>query len=80
MLELGDAKIELVPVFPGDQAELVEDTVHALTAPLADPHRFVQLVGAGNDTTKTMLSSGLLALLAHPDQLGELRAEVVSED
>jgi cytochrome P450 len=36
---------------------------------------FVQLVTAGNDTTKTMLSSGLLALLGHPDQLAELRAD-----
>ncbi len=36
---------------------------------------FVQLVTAGNDTTKTMLSSGLLALLAHPDQMAELRAD-----
>lgn len=35
---------------------------------------FVQLVGAGNDTTKTMTSSGLLALLLHPDQLAEIRA------
>jgi cytochrome P450 len=34
---------------------------------------FVQLVGAGNDTTKTMTSSGLLALLQHPAQLAELR-------
>jgi cytochrome P450 len=34
---------------------------------------FVQLVTAGNDTTKTMLSSGLLALLQHPEQLAELR-------
>jgi cytochrome P450 len=36
---------------------------------------FVQLVTAGNDTTKTMLSSGLRALLDHPDQLAELRAD-----
>jgi cytochrome P450 len=36
---------------------------------------FVQLVTAGNDTTRTMLSSGLLALLQHPDQLAELRAD-----
>jgi cytochrome P450 len=36
---------------------------------------FVQLVTAGNDTTKTMLSSGLHALLQHPDQLAELRAD-----
>jgi len=34
---------------------------------------FVQLVTAGNDTTKTMLSSGLQALLEHPDQLDALR-------
>ena len=36
---------------------------------------FVQLVTAGNDTTRTMLSSGLLALLQHPDQLARLRAD-----
>jgi cytochrome P450 len=36
---------------------------------------FVQLVTAGNDTTKTMLSSGLLAMLDHPEQLAELRAD-----
>jgi cytochrome P450 len=36
---------------------------------------FVQLVTAGNDTTKTMLSSGLRALLDHPDQLAALRAD-----
>jgi cytochrome P450 len=34
---------------------------------------FVQLVTAGNDTTKTMLSSGLEALLRHPDQLAAIR-------
>ena len=36
---------------------------------------FVQLVTAGNDTTKTMLSSGLEVLLAHPNQLADLRAD-----
>ena len=36
---------------------------------------FVQLVTAGNDTTKTMLSSGLLALLQHPEQMEELRRD-----
>lgn len=35
---------------------------------------FVQLVTAGNDTTRTMLSSGLLELIRHPDQLDRLRA------
>lgn len=34
---------------------------------------FVQLVTAANDTTKTMLSSGTLALVERPDQLAELR-------
>jgi cytochrome P450 len=34
---------------------------------------FVQLVTAGNDTTKTMLASGLLVLLRHPEQLDDLR-------
>ncbi|MEM9203112.1 MAG: cytochrome P450 [Actinomycetota bacterium] len=34
---------------------------------------FVQLVTAGNDTTRTMLSSGMLALLEHPDQLAQVR-------
>jgi cytochrome P450 len=36
---------------------------------------FVQLVTAGNDTTKTMLSGGLLALLLHPEQMAELRGD-----
>ena len=35
----------------------------------------VQLVTAGNDTTKTMLSAGLLALLQHPEQLAAVRAD-----
>ncbi len=36
---------------------------------------FVQLVTAGNDTTKTMLSSGLLALIEHPEALAEVRVD-----
>src|SRR5262249_56230974 len=36
---------------------------------------FVQVLTAGNDATRAMLSSGLLALLQHPDQLAALRAE-----
>ncbi|MCU1460497.1 MAG: cytochrome [Acidimicrobiales bacterium] len=36
---------------------------------------FVQLVTAGNDTTKTMLSSGLEALLDHPEQLKAVRSD-----
>ena len=34
---------------------------------------FVQLVTAGNDTTRTMLSGGLLALLQHPTQMEQVR-------
>ncbi|MFI6867191.1 cytochrome P450 [Nocardia sp. NPDC050406] len=36
---------------------------------------FTQLVTAGNDTTKTMLSSGLHLLLQHPEQLEALRED-----
>lgn len=36
---------------------------------------FVQLVTAGNDTTKSMLSGGLATLLDHPEQLAALRAD-----
>lgn len=36
-------------------------------------HFFVQLVTAGNDTTRTMLSGGLLALLQYPDQMSLVR-------
>jgi cytochrome P450 len=36
---------------------------------------FVQLVTAANDTTKTMLSSGLLALLQHPEQMAAVRSD-----
>jgi cytochrome P450 len=35
----------------------------------------VQLVTAGQDTTQTMLSSGMLALLDHPSQLAAVRAD-----
>ena len=36
---------------------------------------FVQLVTAGNDTTRTMISSGLCELICHPDQLAMLRTD-----
>ena len=39
---------------------------------------FVQLVTAGNDTTKTMLSSGLLALLAAPRPAGRAAGRPVA--
>jgi len=36
---------------------------------------FVQLVTAGQDTTATLISGGLLALLENPDQLEDLRTD-----
>jgi cytochrome P450 len=36
---------------------------------------FVQLVTAGNDTTKAMMSAGVHELLHHPDQMATLRAD-----
>ena len=36
---------------------------------------FCQLVAAGNDTTKTLTTSGVVALLEHPEQLAALRAD-----
>ena len=36
---------------------------------------FVQLVVAGNDTSRTLLSSAILALLQHPEQFAELRED-----
>jgi cytochrome P450 len=36
---------------------------------------FAQFVVAGNETTVTLLSSGLQVLMDHPDQLAELRAD-----
>jgi cytochrome P450 len=43
--------------------------------PVAFASLFVQLVTAGQDTTATLLSSGLLALLQRPDQLSLLRTD-----
>jgi cholest-4-en-3-one 26-monooxygenase len=36
---------------------------------------FVQLVTAGNDTTKAMMSAGVYELMRHPDQLAALRED-----
>jgi cytochrome P450 len=66
------------------RAEAADDLMSYMLACEVDGHAmsdiefgsfFVQLVTAGNDTTRTMLSSGLLALLDHPDQLAELRVD-----
>jgi cytochrome P450 len=57
------------PVGDGD----ITDALLAVMDPVAFAMLFIQLVTAGQDTTQTMLSSGLLALLDHPDQLAALR-------
>jgi cytochrome P450 len=57
-------------------AEPVDDLTNVLLAeldPVGFAMMFVQLVTAGQDTTQTMLSSGMLALLDHPAQLQALR-------
>jgi cytochrome P450 len=62
---------------PEDLSTLLLETEFA-GAPMDDTtfaSFFVQLVTAGNDTTKTMLSSGLLTLLAHPADLAALRRD-----
>jgi cytochrome P450 len=58
----------------GAPSELT-DALLAEMDPVAFATLFVQLVTAGQDTTQTMLSSGLLALLEHPTQLAMLRAD-----
>ena len=45
----------------------------ATKTPVEFASLFVQLVTAGQDTTQTLLTGGLLALLGHPDQLRLLR-------
>jgi cytochrome P450 len=53
----------------------ITDALLAVMDPVAFAMLFIQLVTAGQDTTQTMLSSGLLALLDHPAQLALLRED-----
>jgi cytochrome P450 len=60
------------------EAEPLDDLTGVLLAtmdPVEFAMLFVQLVTAGQDTTQTMLSSGMHALLSHPDQLASVRAD-----
>jgi cytochrome P450 len=59
------------PIGDGD----ITDALLAEMDPVAFAMLFIQLVTAGQDTTQTMLSSGLLALLDHPQQLALLRED-----
>ena len=47
----------------------------AANSPAEFASLFVQLVTAGQDTTQTLLASGVLALLQHPEQLAALRED-----
>ncbi|MGN6474165.1 MAG: cytochrome P450, partial [Mycobacteriales bacterium] len=57
---------------PDGDSDLTDVLLAAMDA-VAFATLFIQLVTAGQDTTQTMLSSGLLALLGHPGQLAALR-------
>ena len=61
-----------------------EDLISVLVDAEVDGHKLTQyeidlffmlLVVAGNETTRNMISHGLLALLEHPDEMARLRAD-----
>ncbi|HWB65401.1 MAG TPA: cytochrome P450 [Mycobacteriales bacterium] len=58
-----------------DAADNLTDFLLTSMDPVEFATLFVQLVTAGQDTTQTLLSSGLLALIGHRDQLERLRAD-----
>jgi cytochrome P450 len=66
------------------RAQPADDIVSALLAAEIDGERlselefdlfFLLLINAGGDTTRNLVASGMLALLAHPDQLAAVRAD-----
>jgi cytochrome P450 len=59
----------------GSQPDDLTTVLLSAHDPVAFASLFVQLVTAGQDTTATLLAGGLLALLEHPDQLADLRAD-----
>jgi cytochrome P450 len=66
------------PPEPEDITDLLLGTTFEDGRPMSDVDFgsfFVQLVTAGNDTTKAMMSAGVLELMRHPDQLAALRAD-----
>src|SRR3954452_18800775 len=73
-----DPQDDLVTLMLAAEVDAVPMPAEVVGEPMTDVQFgsfFVQLVTAGNDTTRTMLSSGLLALLQHPHQLAALRAD-----
>ena len=79
-IELAAARRAMGPDAPDDDVTALllatEVEGHNPMDDLQFAYFFVQLVTAGNDTTPpTMISSGLLEMLEHPDQLAALRAD-----
>jgi cytochrome P450 len=83
VLAFGDCLRRLVVerrLHPGDPQE---DVLTRLLqgdddGPLSEPellHNCIFLLNAGHETTTNLIGNGLQALLAHPDQLQQLRAE-----
>lgn len=63
---------------PGDDlvSQLLTAEVEGeLLSPIEFSGFFLVLVVAGNETTRNLISGGLLALLSHPEQLARLRGE-----
>jgi len=60
----------------GDQPDDLTTVLLDSNSPADFASLFVQLVTAGQDTTQTLLSSGVLALLLHPRQQQVLREDV----
>lgn len=64
------------PAEPADVTDLLLSTRFEDGEPMSDVDFgsfFVQLVTAGNDTTKAMMSAGVHELMRHPDQVAALR-------
>ena len=66
------------PAEPADVTDLLLSTRFEDGEPMSDVDFgsfFVQLVTAGNDTTKAMMSAGVHELMRHPDQVAALRGD-----
>jgi len=81
---MGDMVTELLGTAAARRAEPGDDLLSELVAAEVDGHRLsddelamfaVQVVVAGNETTRNTISAGLVALAQHPDQWARLRAD-----
>ena len=73
--EMGLYAFELATARHSTSGDDLTSVLLAGNSPAEFASLFVQLVTAGQDTTATLLSGGLLALLQHSDQLALLRAD-----